>query len=86
MGFPYDERKELVKPVMDDMRVWIETEGIMYTLNFQIGKASTYVYIRWGNMMKCQDDGRLLGDNNLEGNVIQSIIWEKKNYFFVATT
>ena len=60
----YDERKakrrELSGTVMDAMKVWMETEGIKYSPNSQAGKAITYAYARWGNMMRCLEDGRLL--------------------------
>lgn len=38
----YDERKtkrrEQVRPVMNAMRVWMETEGIKFSSNSQVGK------------------------------------------------
>lgn len=39
----------------------------------QAGKAITYAYTRWDNMMRCLEDGRLLWDNNLAENVIRPI-------------
>ena len=54
-GFSYEERKakrlELAKPVMEAMKVWVETEGIKYSPNSLAGKAITYAYTRWDNMM-----------------------------------
>ena len=67
---------------MDAMRVWMETEGIKYSPNFQIGKAITYTYTRWDNMMRCLEDGCLLWDNNLAENVIRPITLGRKNYLF----
>lgn len=81
-GLSYDERKtkrrELAGPVMDAIKVWMETEGI----NSQAGKAITYAYTRWDNMMKCLEDGHLLWDNNLAENVIRPITLGRKNYLF----
>mgnify|MGYP000791330932 CR=1 FL=1 len=85
-GLSYNERKakrqELAGPVMDAMKVWMETEGIRYSPNSQTGKAITYAYTRWNNMMKCLEDGRLLWDNNLAENVIRPITLGRKNYLF----
>ena len=85
-GLSYDERKtkrrELAGPVMNAMKVWMETEGIKYSPNSQIGKAITYAYTRWDNMMGCLEDGRLLWDNNLAENVIRPITLGRKNYLF----
>lgn len=47
-GLSYEERKkkcrELAGHVMDAMTVWMETEGISYSPNFQIGEAITFAY------------------------------------------
>ena len=64
------------------MKGWMETEGIKYSPNSQAGKAITYAYTRWGNMMRCLEDGRLLWDNNLAENVIRPITLGRKNYLF----
>ena len=65
----FDERKlkrqELSKPIMEAMKLWMETEGVKYSESSLIGKAITYAYTRWDNMMRYLDDGRLLLYNNL---------------------
>ena len=81
-----DERKtkcnELARPIMEAMKLWMETEGIKYSESSQIGKAITYAYTRWDNMMHYLDDGRLLLDNNLAENEIRPITLGRKNYLF----
>ena len=64
------------------MKVWMETEGIKYSGSSQIGKAITYAYTRWENMMHYLDDGRLLLDNNLAENELRPITLGRKNYMF----
>ena len=64
------------------MKAWMETEGIRYSPGSQAGKAITYAYTRWGNMMRCLEDGRLLWDNNLAENDIRPITVGRKNYLF----
>ena len=85
-GLSYDGRKakrlELAKPIMDVMKVWMETEGVKYSPKSLAGKAITYAYTRWDNMMRCLEDGRLLWDNNLAENVIRPITLGRKNYLF----
>ena len=51
----------------------METEGIKYSESSQIGKAITYAYTRWGNMMHYLEDGRIFLDNNLAENEIRPI-------------
>ena len=81
-----DERKakrnELSKPIMVAMKVWMETEGVKYSEGSLIGKAVTYAYTRWDNMMRVLEDGRLLLDNNLAENEIRPVTLGRKNYLF----
>ena len=85
-GLSPDERKakrqELARPIMEAMKLWMETEGVKYSENSQIGKAITYAYTRWDNMMRYLEDGRLLLDNNLAENEIRPITLGRKNYLF----
>ena len=82
----FDERKakrqELSRPIMEALKLWMETEGVKYSENSLIGKAITYAYTRWDNMMRYLDDGRLLLDNNLAENEIRPVTLGRKNYLF----
>lgn len=59
------ERQSRTKPLMDEMKQWLEIEGVKYSGSSLMGKAVTYAYTRWGNMERVLDDSRLLLDNNL---------------------
>lgn len=76
------KRRELTRPIMEGMKTWMETEGIKYSPQSLIGKAVSYAYTRWDNMMRCLEDGRLLLDNNLAENAIRPIALGRKNYLF----
>ena len=76
------KRQELSKPIMEAMKLWMETEGVKYSESSQMGKAITYAYTRWDNMMRYLEDGRLLLDNNLAENEIRPITLGRKNYLF----
>ena len=82
----FDERKakrqELSRPIMEAMRLWMETEGLKYSESSLIGKAITYAYTRWDNMMRYLDDGRLLLDNNLAENEIRPVTLGRKRSTF----
>ena len=67
---------------MEAMKLWMETEGVKYSERSQIGKAITYAYTRWDNMMRYLDDERLLLDNNLAENEIRPVTLGRKNYLF----
>ena len=82
----YGERKarrqQLSRPIMEAMKAWMETEGVKYGESSEIGKAITYAYTRWDNMMHYLEDGRLMLDNNLAENEIRPITLGRKNYMF----
>ena len=77
-----EERQEKSKPIMEALKLWMETEGIKYSPASLIGKAVTYAYTRWNNMMRYLDDGRIRIDNNLAENAIRPITLGRKNYLF----
>ena len=85
-GLSYDERRqkrqELARPIMEAMKVWMETEGIKYSPGSLTGKAITYAYTKWDNIIRCLDDGRLYRDNNLAENVQRPITLSRKNFLF----
>jgi hypothetical protein len=76
------ERQQKAKPIMDALKVWMETEGVKYSPSSLIGKAITYAYTRWNNMMRYLNDGRIHIDNNLAENAIRPITLGRKNYLF----
>lgn len=88
LGLDFDARKDRrqaeMKPIMEEMRQWMETEGIHYSEHTLIGKAVTYAYTRWSCMMRVLDDGRLKLDNNLAENEIRPITLGRKNYLFAG--
>lgn len=85
-GLSYDERRqkrqELARPIMEAMKVWMETGGIKYSPGSLTGKAITYAYTKWDNIIRCLDDGRLYWDNNLAENVQRPITLSRKNFLF----
>lgn len=76
------ERQEKSKPIMQALKLWMETEGIKYSPSSLIGKAITYAYTRWDNMMRYLEDGRIRIDNNLAENAIRPVALGRKNYLF----
>jgi len=76
------ERIKKAKPIMEALKLWMETEGTKYSPTFLIGKAVTYAYTRWDNMMRYLEDGRIRIDNNLAENAIRPITLGRKNYLF----
>lgn len=86
LGLDFDgrkaERQTKTRPVMEEIKKWMETEGVKYSQSSLTGKAVTYTYTRWNEMMRILDDGQLLLDNNLAENEIRPITLGRKNYMF----
>ena len=75
-------RREKTAPLMEEMRQWMESEGLLYSERTLIGKAVTYAYNRWPNMKRILEDGRIKLDNNLGENEIRPVTLGRKNYLF----
>ena len=80
------ERKEIrrikARPVMDELKRWLEQVAVKYGSSTLLGKAAGYAYVRWDNMMRYLEDGRIRIDNNLAENEIRPITLGRKNYLF----
>lgn len=76
------KREQLARPIMEHLKLWMETEGIKYSERSLSGKAVTYAYTRWSNMMRYLEDGSIQIDNNLAENAIRPITLGRKNYLF----
>ena len=76
------ERARLARPIMNGLKAWMETEGLHYSPSSLMGKAVTYAYTRWDNMLHYLDEGWLCIDNNLAENAIRPITLGRKNYLF----
>ena len=76
------KRQELARPIMEHLKAWMETKGVNYSKSSLVGKAVTYAYTRWDNMMRYLEDGSILIDNNLAENAIRPLTLGRKNYLF----
>jgi transposase len=76
------KRQKLSRPIMESLRQWMETDCLACSPQSLMGKAVTYAYTRWDNMMHYLDDGRIMIDNNLAENAIRPITLGRKNYLF----
>ena len=81
-----EERKKIrqlkARPIMEELQGWLEQMGVKYGSSTQLGKAAGYAYVRWDNMMRYLEDGKIRIDNNLAENEIRPITLGRKNYLF----
>ena len=80
------ERKNIrqlkATPIMNELKGWFEQIAIKYGSSTLLGKAAGYAYLRWDNMIRYLDNGRIKIDNNLAENEIRPITLGRKNYLF----
>jgi len=81
----YQLRQEKSKPLLDEMKRWLD-KNIQRTLpQSPIGQALSYCLKYWENLIRYIDDGRLEIDNNLSERAIRPFTIGRKNWTFADT-
>lgn len=85
----FDQRKtrrqEKSRPILDDMKVWLDTHLEQVLPNSLIGKAIIYMLKRWEGLAGYLEDGCYEIDNNLVENAIRPVALGRKNYLFAGS-
>ncbi|MBT7442519.1 MAG: IS66 family transposase [Methylococcales bacterium] len=75
-------RQERSKPILDDMKKWIDKSKPSVPPKTLLGKALGYVDNEWIKLYRYIDDGRLNIDNNHAENAIRPYVIGRKNWLF----
>jgi len=70
------------KPVLDEIKKWLDDHLNIVTPSSPLGKAISYAYARWNKLSVYVDHARLNIDNNLVENAIRPSVIGRKNYLF----
>jgi transposase len=81
----YHVRQEQAKPVLDEMRAWLDQALPEVAPRTLTGKALQYLHNQWPKLIRYLDDGRLRIDNNLVENAIRPFVLGRKNFLFCDT-
>lgn len=85
-GLTPDERCKLrqaqSKPLLDEMKAWLETHYPNVLPQSPLGKAFAYTLKHWEGLCQFLDDGRLEVDNNLTEQEIKPLVIARKNFMF----
>jgi transposase len=85
----YQERKRYrdqhTKPLLEQLKNWVDNQGIKVLPKSPLGRAMTYTINQWPKLIKVLDDGRLELDNNLIENKIRPLALGRKNYLFAGS-
>ncbi len=78
-------RMKHVKPLMNQLKAWIDTESHQVLPKSPIGKAMSYTLRQWGKLIRVLEDGKLELDNNPVENKIRPLALGRKNYLFAGS-
>ena len=81
----YARRQKHAKPIMDDIRDWLDDVLPQITPSSATGQALNYMHNEWDHLVRYLDDGRLEIDNNGAENSIRPFVLGRKNWLFSAS-
>ncbi len=78
-------RDEKIKPLLAQIKTWIEAEQFKVLPKSPIGKAMAYFINQYQKLEAIFNDGRIELDNNLIENAIRPMAIGRKNYLFCGS-
>jgi len=75
-------RAEQTRPVLDDLRVWIDEQRQVIPPKTQLGKALGYLHRQWHRLVLFVDDGNIEATNNRRERELRRLILGRKNWLF----
>ena len=87
-GQPHErqaERQARSKPLLADLKAWMEAQRRRASGKTVLGKALQYALGRWEALARYADDGRLAIDNNVAERLMRGIAISRKNFLFVGS-
>ena len=79
------ERQARSKPLLDDLKTWMEAQRRSASGKTALGRALQYALGRWEALTRYADDGRLAIDNNLAERLLRGIAVTRKNFLFLGS-
>ena len=81
----YQLRQQQAKPIVDELRAWLDRTLAQVPPSTLTGKALHYLHNQWDRLVRYLEDGRLPIDNNLTENAIRPFVLGRKNWLFSDT-
>jgi len=81
----FELRQKESKPVLVEIKTWLDENAIKVLPASLIGKAINYIVGYWPRLERYITDGRYEIDNNLVENAIRPIALGRKNYLFAGS-
>jgi len=88
-GLPAEDRRRVrdqrSRPVVDDLRQFLEARGRQVSGKSRLGEAIRYALPRWDGLARFLDDGRIDLDNNTVERAIRPLALNRKNALFAGS-
>jgi len=81
----HDHRQRHARPVLDELRSWLNEALPQVPPTSATGKALHYLHREWPKLIVYLEDGRLEIDNNGAENAIRPFVLGRKNWLFSAS-
>jgi transposase len=81
----YAHRQQQARPVLNDLRSWLDVTLPLVPPTSTTGKALNYLHREWDKLIRYLDDGRIEIDNNGAENAIRPFVVGRKNWLFSAS-
>ncbi len=81
----HDHRQRHARPVLDELRTWLDEALPQVPPTSATGKALNYLHREWPKLIAYLEDGRLKIDNNGAENAIRPFVLGRKNWMFSAS-
>ncbi len=81
----YAARQDRSKPLLEKLRMWLDTSLDSVPPQSLTGKALHYMNGQWPKLVRVLDDGRIPLDTNLVENAIRPFVIGRKNWLFADT-
>lgn len=81
----YRIRQEKAKPLLGEIRTWLDRSLPHVPPQSAVGKALHYLHTQWDKLIRYCEDGRLNIDNNPVERAIRPFVTGRKNWLFADT-
>ena len=78
-------RGERARPIIDDLRAWLETKLAVVSQKSTIAEAIRYALSRWEGLCRFLEDGRVEIDSNVVERAIRPLALNRKNALFAGS-
>lgn len=75
-------RQDLTRPILDDLRQWLDEKRGVIPPKTPLGKALGYLHRQWNRLLLFLDDGNIEATNNRRERELRRLILGRKNWLF----